>query len=137
MKGIIIASHGDMAQGMLETTKLFCGEQPQIKAYCLQASDNPDAFVEQLKEGIEEVDTGDGVVVFCDLLFGSPCNCMMRIIGLDLDNPRVDVVTGVNLPMILQMLATRETGEVVIQDLLDAGNQGIADLKAIIRANMG
>ncbi|MCF0113711.1 MAG: PTS sugar transporter subunit IIA [Erysipelotrichaceae bacterium] len=137
MKGIIIASHGDMAKGMLETTKLFFGEQPQIQAYCLQASDNPDEFVERLEAGIKEVDTGDGVVVFCDMLFGSPCNCMMRILGLDFENPKLDVITGVNLAMVLQMLSTREAGDVDIPGLLDAGVQGIADLKAIIKANLG
>ncbi|MCF0108994.1 MAG: PTS sugar transporter subunit IIA [Erysipelotrichaceae bacterium] len=136
MKGIIIASHGDMAQGMLETTKLFFGEQPQLKAFCLQASDNPDEFVLRLEEGIKEVDTGDGVIVFCDILFGSPCNCMMRILGVEFEKEGLDVITGVNLPMVLQALTTRE-GEVDLQGLLDAGSQGIADLKAVIRTNLG
>lgn len=136
MKGIIIASHGDMAKGILETSKLFFGEQPQIKALCLQASDNPDEFVEKLRAGIEEVDTGDGVYVFCDMLFGSPCNCMMRILGVEADNPNLEVITGVNLPMILQILAVRESSEVSVQELLDSGNQGIADLKQIIKANL-
>jgi len=42
MKGIVITSHGPMAQGILETSKLFFGEQPQLKACCLMAEDNPD-----------------------------------------------------------------------------------------------
>ncbi|MBQ0036305.1 MAG: PTS mannose transporter subunit IIA, partial [Firmicutes bacterium] len=58
MKGIIITSHGEMANGILDTSKLFFGEQPQMKAFCLKATDNPDDFVEVLKKGIEEVDTG-------------------------------------------------------------------------------
>lgn len=136
MKGIILTSHGDMAKGLLETSKLFFGEQPQMKAFCLQATDNPDDFVEVLKKGIEEVDTGDGVYVFCDMLFGSPCNCMARIVGADLDNDKIEVITGMNLAMVLQILATREAGEVTVQDLLDAGNQGIADLKQVLKANL-
>lgn len=136
MKGIIITSHGEMANGILDTSKLFFGEQPQMKAFCLKATDNPDDFVEVLKKGIEEVDTGDGVIVFCDMLFGSPCNCMARIVGADLDSDKIQVITGVNLAMILQILAVRESGEVSVQDLLDAGNQGIADLKAVLKANM-
>ena len=92
--------------------------------------------MEVLKKGIEEVDTGDGVIVFCDMLFGSPCNCMARIVGADLDSDKIQVITGVNLAMILQILAVRESGEVSVQDLLDAGNQGIADLKAVLKANM-
>lgn len=136
MKGIIITSHGEMAQGILETSKLFFGEQAQMKAFCLKATDNPDDFVEVLKKGIEEVDTGDGVVVFCDMLFGSPCNCMARIVGDKLDDDKIQVITGVNLAMILQILAVRESGEVNVQELLDAGNQGITDLKAVLKANL-
>ena len=136
MKGIVIASHGAMAQGILETSKLFFGEQEQMKAFCLQANDNPDDFVEVLRQGIKDVDTGDGVIVFCDMLFGSPCNCMMRIISEDLDNPKLDVICGVNLAMILQILAVRENGDCTVEELLDAGHQGIADLKATVKANM-
>ena len=86
MKGIVITSHGPMAQGILETSKLFFGEQPQIKACCLSAEDNPDDFVNVLKDAVKEVDTGDGVIVFCDMLFGSPCNCMARIIAEDMES---------------------------------------------------
>ena len=136
MKGIIIASHGDMAQGLLETTKLFFGEQPQIKAFCLQANDNPDDFVEVLKNGIKQVDTGDGVVVFCDMLFGSPCNCMLRVLSEDVNNPKLDVITGVNLAMVLQILSVRENSDCSVQELIDAGNQGIADLKQILKQQM-
>lgn len=136
MKGIVIASHGAMAQGILDTSKLFFGEQQQMKAFCLQANDNPDDFVEVLRQGIKDVDTGDGVIVFCDMLFGSPCNCMMRILSEDIDNPKLDVICGVNLAMVLQILSVRENADCSVQELLDAGNQGIADLKATIKANM-
>ncbi|MBO5527457.1 MAG: PTS sugar transporter subunit IIA [Erysipelotrichaceae bacterium] len=136
MKGIVITSHGPMAQGILETSKLFFGEQPQIKACCLSAEDNPDDFVNVLKDAVKEVDTGDGVIVFCDMLFGSPCNCMARIIAEDMESDKVQVITGVNLAMILQILSVREANDVDVAELLKAGNDGIADLKAILKANM-
>lgn len=136
MKGIVITSHGPMAQGILETSKLFFGEQPQIKACCLSAEDNPDDFVNVLKDAVKEVDTGDGVIVFCDMLFGSPCNCMARIIAKDMESDKVQVITGVNLAMILQILSVREANDVDVAELLKAGNDGIADLKAILKANM-
>ena len=136
MKGIVITSHGPMAQGILETSKLFFGEQPQLKACCLNADDNPDDFVEVLKEAVAEVDSGDGVVVFCDMLFGTPCNCMARVVATDLDNDKVQVVTGVNLAMILQILAVREAGDPNVEELLQSGHDGITDLKAMLKANM-
>ena len=136
MKSIVITSHGPMAQGILETSKLFFGEQPQIKACCLSAEDNPDDFVNVLKDAVKEVDTGDGVIVFCDMLFGSPCNRMARIIAEDMESDKVQVITGVNLAMILQILSVREANDVDVAELLKAGNDGIADLKAILKANM-
>ena len=136
MKGIVITSHGQMAQGILDTSKLFFGEQPQIKACCLSAEDNPDEFVDVLKEAIKEVDTGDGVIVFCDMLFGSPCNCMARVVAEDLENDNLQVITGVNLAMILQILSVREAGDVSVEDLLKAGTDGITDLKAVLKANL-
>lgn len=136
MKGVLIASHGPMAQGILESSKLFFGEQQQMKAYCLSAEDNPDDFVEVLKQGIEEVDTGEGVLLFCDILFGSPCNCAARIIGADLESDRVQVITGVNLPMILQVLAVREAGDFEIEEILNAGKDAVTDFNAILKSNL-
>ena len=137
MKGIIITSHGPMAQGILETSRLFFGEQEQMKAFCLFAEDNPDSFIEVLKEGIKEVDTGDGVFVFCDMLFGSPCNCMARIIGEDVHSDKIQLLTGVNLAMILQMLAVRESGEVSVEDLVNAGKDGVVYFNDILKSQLG
>ena len=136
MKGIVITSHGPMAQGILETSKLFFGEQEQIKACCLFAEDNPDDFVDVLKNAIKEVDSGDGVIVFCDMLFGSPCNCMARIIAENMEDETIKVITGVNLAMILQILSVRENADVDVEELLRSGHDGIADLKAILKQNM-
>ncbi|MBO7676501.1 MAG: PTS sugar transporter subunit IIA [Erysipelotrichaceae bacterium] len=136
MKGIVITSHGPMAQGILDTSKLFFGEQAQMKACCLNAEDNPDEFVDVLKAAIAEVDKGDGVYVFCDMLFGSPCNCMARVIAEDMESDKVQVITGVNLAMILQVLSVREANNPEVSELLESGHSGIADLKEVLKANM-
>lgn len=136
MKGLVLTSHGPMAQGMLETSKLFMGEQEQLVAKCLYADDNPDDFIDVLKQAIAEVDTGDGVIVMCDMLFGSPCNCAARIVGEDLNSDKVQVVTGLNLAMVLQALATRESGDISVADLVQSGKDGVADLIAVLKANM-
>lgn len=136
MQGIVLTSHGEMAKGLLQTTTLFFGEQAQITARCLMPDDNPDEFVDVLKQAINDVDTGDGVIVMCDMLFGSPCNCMARVVGEDLDDDKVQVLCGVNLAMVLQMLATREAQHVSPEELVEAAHQGVADLKATLKASM-
>ncbi len=130
MKGIILTSHGELAKGMLETTKLFLGDDiAQVEAVCLHAEDNPDEFVDVLKEACGRVDSGEGVVVFCDLLFGSPCNCMARILG-----DGIDVVTGMNLSMVLEMMTSRQFSDPDIATLMDTGKNGIADLKKVLES---
>ncbi len=130
MIGIILTSHGELAKGLLETTKLFLGEDlEQIEAVCLQPQDNPDEFVNVLAEAVKRVDSGDGVLVFCDLLFGSPCNCMARILG---DN--VEVVTGMNLPMVLEVMTSRTFSKPDVTALIETGKSGVADLKAVLAA---
>ena len=93
-------------------------------------------FVDVLKQAINDVDTGDGVIVMCDMLFGSPCNCMARVVGEDLDDDKVQVLCGVNLAMALQMLATREAQHVSPEELVEAAHQGVADLKATLKASL-
>ena len=127
MKGILLASHGPLAQGMLETTKLFFGEQRLMDAKCLNPEDNPDDFVNVLDEAIGQLDEGEGVIVFVDLLFGSPCNCMTRILK---DN--VEVITGMNLSMILELLGSRECTNPEVSYLCQTGKDGIANLKEVL-----
>ena len=136
MRGIVVTSHGPLAQGIVDTSKLFFGEQPQIVACCLNANDNPDDFVSVLKDAIDSVDSGDGVYVLCDMLFGTPCNCMARIVGDDLNSNKIEVLTGVNLAMVLQVLSVREATNPTVEELLNSGHEGITDFKQILKANL-
>lgn len=68
-------------------------------------------------------------MVFCDLLFGSPCNCMARILG---DN--VEVITGMNLPMVLEVMTSRTFSKPDVTALIETGKSGVADLKAVLAA---
>lgn len=132
MKGIILTSHGEMANGMLDTSKLFFGDQPQLATACIYSGQSPDEFINVLRDKINEVDTGDGVIVMCDILFGTPCNTLARLIGEGMTN--FDVITGMNLPMLLQLLSVREAGDVDLADLVNQGSEGIKDFKAFIAA---
>lgn len=64
MKGIILASHGRLAEGMLDTLQIFSDGAKQIEALCLMPGDDVAEFLEKLKEAIDHVDTGDGAVIF-------------------------------------------------------------------------
>ena len=134
MKGVILASHGKLAEGLMDTLKLFSGEQEQMEALCLLPGDDITEFAARIKETVDKINTGDGVVVFCDLLFGSPCNCSSRLLMKAEWIDKIDVITGMNLPMVMEYLACRENG-MATEDIINAGKEGIQDFVAVYKAS--
>ncbi len=130
MKGIVIASHGKLAEGMLDTLKLFSGEPEQIEALCLLPGQEIQDFLNNLKEAIKRVNMGDGVVVFCDLLFGTPCNCSGSLLNDSLYSEQIDVITGMSLPLILEFIGSREN-DISTESLIQIGKDGIVDFKKL------
>lgn len=126
MKGILLMSHGKMAEGLLDTLKMFNGEIEQIKTLCLMPGQDMAEFLANIQQAAKEVDTGDGVVAFCDLLFGTPCNCSSRLIMDESLKDKLDIITGMNLPMVMEYLGMRESG-MSAEQILDAGKNGIVD----------
>ena len=130
MKGIVLTSHGLLADGMLDTIKIFSGEPSQIKALCLMPGDDMAKFLGDLCDAIDEVDTGDGVLVFCDLLFGTPCNCSGALLGKKEYKERVQVITGMNLAMLLEYIRMRDNG-MKPSEIIDTGKCGIVDFNEL------
>lgn len=134
MKGIVIASHGKMAEGLLDTLSLFVGTPEQVETVCLLASDDVTLFQDRLKEAINKVDSGDGVVLFCDLLFGTPCNQSALIIRDENYASKVEVVTGMNLGMILEYTTSRLQKDTAndIDGLISKAKEGIVNFKKMV-----
>jgi len=129
MIGILLMSHGEMALGTLESCKLFFGDDlPQVKALCLMSEDDPELFDQRIADAIAEIDDGHGVIGFCDLMGGTPCNrCAISAI-----NDRFQVITGMNFPMVLEFLGKRlaveDIAEVDIEELMNVGRNGIVNI---------
>ena len=131
MKGIIIASHGRLAEGMLDTLQIFSGEQEQVKALCLLPEEDIQAFLGKIQNALQEVDSGEGAIIFCDLLFGTPCNCSARILSDSTNKEKISVITGMNLPMIMEYMGARETG-MERDALVETGRAGIVDFNQML-----
>ena len=136
MIGILLMSHGRMAEGMANSSTLFFGDDiPQLKALCLMPADNPEEFDERIKAAIAEIDDGSGVVGMCDLYGGTPSN--RSVLAL---NDRFQVITGMNFTMLLELLGRRMSAEDIndldIEELINVGKNGIVSLNAAF-ANMG
>ena len=81
------------------------------------------------------VDCGDGVVVFCDLLFGTPCNCSAALLNNSQYTDKIDVITGMNLSMILEFVGSRSLG-MGNESIISTGIEGIVDFKKLYQERM-
>ncbi|WP_171042738.1 MULTISPECIES: PTS sugar transporter subunit IIA [unclassified Clostridium] len=124
MKGILLISHFDLASGTLNAAKLIFGDQlSQIEAIGLSMQDNAENFTNRLKVALARLDTGDGVIILADLLGGTPCNCAAPLIG-----GKIRMLTGLNLPLLLEVLCERQTSDFEnIGNLLDRVRRSIQE----------
>lgn len=133
MIGVLAISHGKMAEGMVDAAHMFFGEDlPGVEALCFMSSDNPDDFDEKLKGAIERVNTGDGVIVFADLMGGTPANRSAYLLSDD-----VQVITGANMTMMLELLGTRLTegtkvSKELVEQLIETGKTGVISLNSLM-----
>lgn len=134
MKGIVVATHGALAAGMMDAVRMLSGEPEQMETLGLIPEQGIAEFAAALKEAVDRVDSGDGVMVFCDLLFGSPCNCAAALLRDEAMAERVEIVTGANFPMVLEYVSSRDSG-ITLEELMEIGRDGIVDLKSRIKAN--
>ena len=129
MLGIVLISHGEMANGMLNSAEMFFGETglQQVATVSLFPEDSPEEFDVKLSEAVKKVDDGSGVVVFADLLGGTPCNRSVYVCS-----ENVQVITGMNLPIFMELLGLRMSGEVDINTLISVGQNGIVSLNKLL-----
>ena len=109
MVGIILASHGDFAKGILQSGEMIFGTQPNVKAVTLQPSEGPDDIRAKMEEAITTFENPDQVLFLVDLWGGTPFNQTSGLINGHEDTWAV--VTGLNLPMLIEAFASRMSME--------------------------
>lgn len=124
-----------MASGISSSLKMFFGSEiPQLETLCLSENTNPDTFGEEIGKKIRQLDTGDGVVIFADLIGGTPCNQAFRYIS-----SKVTLIGGMNLPVIMEFLGQRmndiDINTFDFNSLLDTGRSSLNKCELIISDN--
>lgn len=105
MIGVIVATHGKMASGILDAVEMICGEQEEFEVVSLQRGQDAESLGEEIAEKIEKMNDGDGVVILVDLLGATPMNqSALNLFKWD----NVEVITGVNLPMVVTATMERD-----------------------------
>ncbi|MBN2224699.1 MAG: PTS mannose transporter subunit IIC [Deltaproteobacteria bacterium] len=129
MIGIVIASHTDMAENILDTVEHIIGERPpKVVTFSTGLGVEKEEIKLGLSLAIGEVDSGDGVLVLTDISGGTPSVLLAEYP----DEKKIEVITGVNLPMALEAVVSREgkTLKRLAKMAVKAGKVSIFSLKS-------
>src|SRR5512133_137890 len=114
MIGVVVVTHGQLATELLNAAETIVGDLPQFAAVSIGWHDDVDDAREEIRQAIARVDAGGGVIILTDMFGGTPSNLAMTFIG----GAAIEVVTGVNLPMLIKIAGLRATAR-----LADAARQ--------------
>ena len=126
MVGIIIASHGEFANGILQSGEMIFGKQENVKAVTLMPSEGPDDVKAKIKEAIASFDNQDEVLFLVDLWGGTPFNQANSL--LEEHKDKWAIVAGMNLPMLIEAFASRfsmNTAHEIAAHILGSAKEGV------------
>jgi PTS system mannose-specific IIA component len=132
MVGLVVATHGRLAEEFLHTAEGIVGTLERCEAVSIGSGQSMDECRARLAAAVKKVDQGDGVLVLTDMFGGTPANLALTFL-----DEKLEVVTGVNLPMILK-LATARADNVTLQgaaELVTAyGQKNITHASELLRS---
>jgi len=105
MIGLVLVTHGRLAEEFIAATEHVVGPQEAIRAISIGPDDDMEQRRKDIMTAVEEVDGGHGVIVLTDMFGGTPSNLAISL----LDRGNVEVVAGMNLPMLIKLAKVRES----------------------------
>lgn len=103
MIGLVLVTHGRLAEEFVAAMEHVVGPQEQIETISIGPDDDMEKRRRDILQGTRTVDSGDGVIVLTDMFGGTPSNLAISI----MDKARVEVIAGVNLPMLIKLASVR------------------------------
>ena len=104
MIGALVVTHGHLGRELVAAAEMIIGDIPHIQAVSIGWYDDVNDARKDIEKRIGEIDAGDGILILTDMFGGTPSN-----IAFSFHEPgRIDVVTGVNLPMIIKIVSQKE-----------------------------
>lgn len=135
MIGILVVTHGGFGEGLLESAKLIAGNFTCTQSIGLYHGDGIEEFKSRIRTSIEELDTGDGVLVLIDLFGGSPSNVVALNMVEFTEKHQLACITGVNFPIVLEAILTRDSYclDMLSEHCFTVGKESIKDLYKKLR----
>jgi PTS system mannose-specific IIA component len=134
MIGILLISHGNLAESMVATAQMILGKKDNIKSICLESSHNHEQKRKELFTLIDELDFGSGVILLTDMFGGSPSNLAMSALGVK----KVEVLAGFNLPMLIKIIEIRDHYNLseIAETARDTGKKYIQMASSLLEINI-
>jgi mannose/fructose/sorbose-specific phosphotransferase system IIA component len=131
MNAVIVISHGGLARGMVETSMMIVGDQERVFAVDLAAEEDPEVIAERVSSILVTLGSDEGCLILLDLFGGSPAQACLRLAARE---ARLELVSGVNLPMLLEVLLNKDRQALVDLAVLaeEKGKAGIANLRRML-----
>ena len=128
--GIILVAHADYGSAMLRTAEFILGPLSDCSSISVDVAHEVSDTVRRLEDAAQRLDKGAGVILLTDMFGGTPTNLALSLLG----KHRVEVVTGVNLPMLLKVFSSREKNLEELARLAgEAGARGIVVAGEMLR----
>lgn len=105
MIGLVLITHGRLAEELRHAMEHVVGPQRAVATVCIGPEDDMEGRRQDIRASIAEVDQGDGVVLLTDIMGGTPCNLAVSLA----DRKSVDVIAGVNLPLLVKLAKLRSS----------------------------
>jgi PTS system mannose-specific IIA component len=123
MIGMVLVTHGRLAAEFIAALEHVVGPQRNIAAVCIGPEDDMERRRQDILRAISEVDAGSGVVLLTDMFGGTPSNLAISV----MDKAKIEVIAGVNLPMLIKLASLRETETLVaaVRGAQEAGRKYI------------
>ena len=104
MIGILVVTHGKLAAELVAVAKMIVGALDNVEAISIGWNDDVAQAREAIRGAIKQLDTGQGVLILTDMFGGTPTNLSLTF----LEKGRTEIVTGVNLPMLIKLAGVKE-----------------------------
>jgi PTS system mannose-specific IIA component len=108
MIGLVLVTHGRLASEFITAMEHVVGPQERIEAICIGPEDDMEARRNDIADAIARVEAGRGVIILTDLFGGTPSNLAISLMR----SQEIEVIAGVNLPMLIRLEGARKTMEV-------------------------
>lgn len=133
MIGLVLVTHGHLAEALIAATEHVVGPQDQMRAICIGPDDDMEQRRNEILGAAKAVDSGNGVVLLTDMFGGTPSNLAISV----MDRLHTEVIAGVNLPMLIKLVSVRasEPLEQAVESAQDAGRKYIRVASHLLTAD--